>query len=100
MLCLSCIDKVGNSCKAGMEMNSSMTDSSICGSYKPISESQWEPKRKKIDKMTCLSCGSIFARPIVLEDGAGSSIQVCPKCRSTDLELSDGFYVPAKEALK
>lgn len=48
--------------------------------------------------MICLSCGSAFVHPITLDDDLGFLIQICPKCRSADLYLSDGSCMPGKEA--
>ena len=91
MLCLTCSDKLGEARKSGMSMSSPMTDSSVCGSYKPILDDIGAFGRRRINKMDCLSCGATFRYPLILEDGLGSSVPVCPKCRSANLDLSYGL---------
>ena len=50
-------------------------------------------------RMFCLSCGSTFADPIILDDELGSMIQVCPVCKSADVAILDDFgFMPNKEA--
>ena len=50
-------------------------------------------------RMFCLSCGSTFADPIILDDELGSLIQVCPVCKSADVAILDDFgFMPNKEA--
>ena len=41
--------------------------------------------------MICLSCGSIFEDPLVLSDGLGLFIHVCPNCRSTEINISQSL---------
>jgi hypothetical protein len=49
-------------------------------------------------RMFCLSCGSTFADPIILDDELGSMIQVCPVCKSADVAILDDFgFMPNKE---
>ena len=45
--------------------------------------------------MYCLSCGSIFAYPIILDDCLGSLIRVCPDCKSADIAILDKSGVKA-----
>ncbi len=49
--------------------------------------------------MICLSCGCAFEHPVVLGDGLGSLIRVCPNCKSADIAIFDKADVKAgKEA--
>jgi hypothetical protein len=112
-LCRTCVNIVGSLCKAGLSMVSSLTDSSICGSYdsaldnydipiNPITETRnrvtWEEPRTA-RRAACQSCGYIFKGALVLDDELGSLIQVCPVCKSADIAFLDDFgFMPNKEA--
>lgn len=51
--------------------------------------------RGEVVMMICLSCGSTFAYPIILDDGLGSLIQICPDCKSADIAILDKSGVKA-----
>ena len=112
-LCCTCVNKVGSLCKAGSSMVSSLTDSSVCGSYdsalgnydipidliaKTMNRVAWERPRTT-RRAACQSCGYIFKEALVLDDELGSMIQVCPVCKSADIAfLGDFGFMPNKGA--
>ena len=114
-LCRTCVNRIGSLCKAGSSMVSSLTDSSVCGSYdsalgnydisidliaKTRNRVAWE-KPRTARRAACQSCGYIFKEALVLDDELGSLIQVCPICKSADIAFLDDYgFMLDKEALK